>query len=107
LSVGSVSPPLDSSGIWYGNDAAGNGAGVLSIGSPTQTTAVRVGSRLGQVVAAGHAVHILGGSAANAGSQLGYRPTAANQGATSDLFLHAKAGGLLLQAGSAQNAYAQ
>ncbi|NLT71830.1 MAG: hypothetical protein GXX91_14225, partial [Verrucomicrobiaceae bacterium] len=88
-------------------DAYGNGDSVLTIGASNQTGAVRVGTRLGDLVAAGHAVNLYGGGSASAATQLGFHPGATGQGADGDIDLHVKSGGLLLEGGGGQYSYAQ
>lgn len=93
----------------FGNDPAGDGNfGTITLGSATQDTAVRVGSRSGRNVAAGYGLTILGGDTANASSQFGYYSGSVTTGDMSgavDVFV--KDGGVTLTGGSAAGTYAQ
>ncbi|MEX2581491.1 MAG: hypothetical protein WD342_20715, partial [Verrucomicrobiales bacterium] len=92
----------------FGNDAAGNGFGTVTVGSESQATGVAVGSRSGSNFVAGYGLTIYGGdSVADTYTQLGFRPTAAAPGATSDISVFAKAGGVSLLSGEQAGSYAQ
>ncbi|MEC5125914.1 filamentous hemagglutinin N-terminal domain-containing protein [Verrucomicrobiales bacterium BCK34] len=96
----------------------GQSQGILTVGSSTQTEAVRVGSRLGQTILRGRQINILSGSGANAATQIGFYGTGVNASGLSGVIdIQAKgdvnvagtdfSGGLNMTAGTGAGAYVQ
>ncbi|MEC5125122.1 hypothetical protein VSU19_00045, partial [Verrucomicrobiales bacterium BCK34] len=86
----------------------GVGGAVLTIGDTGQTDSLAIGSRGGVNTFAGAGIVVnAGGSAANASTQLGFRPTAGSQGAVGAINLYVKSGGLDLNSGDFSNSFTQ
>lgn len=83
--------------------AFGNDGRTITIGSSSQTERVVVGSRGGSSIFAAHGIVMEAGNSHGAFSQLGFRPTAAAPGATGDIALHVKEGGVRMTAGTGVN----
>ncbi|MGB3121569.1 MAG: hypothetical protein WBE58_22285, partial [Verrucomicrobiales bacterium] len=88
--------------------AIGKNNGTITLGSVAQAQGIAIGSRLGQTGLAAAGLVMLGSdSTADGYTQFGYRPTAGSQGATGDIYVHLKSGGLQADAGDANGAYVQ
>jgi filamentous hemagglutinin family protein len=99
--------------------AFGLDTGILTLGRTAQTTRTTVGVRQGNNLFAGHRIALVGGSTADASSQLGFRdqlgtylsgPTDLSAGlteTTSAINAYVRSGGLSLASGSAARAYTQ
>ncbi|MEX2581401.1 MAG: hypothetical protein WD342_20260, partial [Verrucomicrobiales bacterium] len=91
----------------FGNDAAGNGPGTLTLGSSTQTAPVMVGSRAGTTSVAAYGLTLYGSDGTtDASTQLGFRPDGSGA-VTGAIDVHLKAGGLALNSGAASGAFTQ
>ncbi len=88
-------------------DAFGAGGATVTLGDAARTGPTFVGSRGGSTYVAGAGVALNAGASAGAATQLGFHATAAGQGATGDIRVGVKSGGLSVLSGVGEGAYTQ